>query len=89
MIQHKNDTDENRYQINIMGDDYVIRGSGSRENMESIASYVENSIQGILTQNPKLNKVQVAVLSAFKIADELHKLREDYQYLEQLLNEVK
>src|SRR5690242_2730659 len=88
MIEKKSATaPENRYTVKIMGDEYVIRGADDPEYMEEIAFFLETAIGNIAVGNQKLNKCQTAVLAAFKIADELHKLRQDYHCLEELLKE--
>lgn len=88
MIERK-EAEENRIIIKIMGDEYVIRGTDNREYIERIVSYVEGVIEGIGDNQNKLNKCQIAVLAALKIADELYKLRQEYQYLDDLLKESK
>lgn len=84
MIVHKKTaTAENSYVFDIMGDEYVVKGSDQPEYMEAIIKYLESVIQSVMSANPKLIKSQVAVLAALKIADELYKLRQEYQCLEQ------
>lgn len=84
MIERK-EAEENRIIVKIMGDEYVIRGTDNREYMERIVSYVEGVIESISDNQNKLNKCQIAVLAALRIADELYKLRQEYQYLDDLL----
>ncbi len=89
MIERKNPETENfQFIIKILGEEYLIRGNGNREYVDQIAVYLEDTLKGIAGVNPKLNKSQVAVLAALKVADELQKLRQEYQYLRQLLNEA-
>jgi len=88
MIDRK-EAEENKVIVRIMGDEYVIHGTDTPEYMDRIVSYVEGIIDGIGNNQNKLNKCQVAVLAALKIADELYKLRQEYQYLDDLLKESK
>lgn len=88
MIERK-DAEENRIIVKIMGDEYIIRGTDTPEYVDRIVSYVEGIIDGIGDNQNKLNKCQIAVLTALKIADELYKLRQEYQYLDDLLKESK
>lgn len=85
----RNEAEENRIIVKIMGDEYVIRGTDSREYIERIVSYVEGVIESISDNQNKLNKCQIAVLAALRIADELYKLRQEYQYLDELLKDSK
>jgi cell division protein ZapA len=73
----------------IMGDDYIIRGNDSIEYMQQIVSYIEDTIAALTKENPRLNKSQALIFCALKIADEYHKLRQDYQVLEELIEEAK
>ncbi|HEY8464321.1 MAG TPA: cell division protein ZapA [Bacillota bacterium] len=73
----------------IMGDDYIIRGNDSIEYMQEVVSYIESTINNVSQSNPRLNKTQVLLFSALKVADELHKLRQDYKLLEELIEEAK
>ena len=81
--------DDNRYVVKIMGDEYVIRGNDSAAYMKQVAAYIEQQFESIAAKDLKLNKSQIAVLAALKIADELHKLRQEYQSLDQILNEAR
>jgi cell division protein ZapA len=89
MIIHKKNTPaENSYTFEIMGDEYMVKGTDQPEVMETIIHYLESVINNISGSNPKLVKSQVAVLAALKIADELYKLRQEYERLEQKKGKV-
>jgi len=85
----KTDLSENSYIFKVMGDEYLIRGRDTPEYMEEVAIYIEGIINSVAAGNPKLNKSQISVLAALKIADELHKMRQQYQYLEDLLEKAR
>jgi cell division protein ZapA len=90
MIERKNaELEDDRFIIKVMGDEYVIKGNDTLEYKREIAVYLEEVIENTSKNNPRLNKCQIAVLAALKIADELQKLRQDYRYLDQLLKEAK
>ena len=90
MIERKNpETEEGRFIFRIMGDEYVVKGQDDPAYMGQIVSYLETITDSIIAANPKLSKCQVAVLAGLKIADEFHKLRQEYQYLDQLLKEAR
>lgn len=90
MIVRKNpENDENRFIFKIMGDEYVIKGKDDPQYMEEVVAYLESVIEPIMNNNEKLNKCQVAILAALKVADEYQKLRQEYQYLDQLLKEAR
>ncbi len=83
IVRKETNPNENSFSFQIMGDDYVVKGNDKPEYMEAIVNYLESVINNIMSSNQKLNKNQVAVLAALKIADELYKLRQKYQHKEQ------
>jgi cell division protein ZapA len=90
MIERKSsERDEDRFIFKIMGDEYMIKGQDDPIYMGQVVSYLELITDSIMNANPKLSKCQVAVLAGLKIADEFHKLRQEYQYLDQLLKEAR
>jgi cell division protein ZapA len=90
MIERKNlEKEESRFVFRIMGDEYVIKGQDDPAYMGQVVSYLEAITDSIINANPKLSKCQVAVLAGLKVADEFHKLRQEYQYLDQLLKEAR
>ena len=90
MIERKNpEKEDGRFIFKIMGDEYVIKGQNDPAYMGQVVSYLEAIADSIMNTNPKLSKCQVAVLAGLKVADEFHKLRQEYQYLDQLLKEAR
>lgn len=89
MIERRNGDGDYVYTFKVMGDEYIIRGKDDPQYMEEIATFIETEIQSVAASNPKLNRTQVSVLAALRIADELHKLRKQYRYLEELLEQAK
>lgn len=71
----------------IMGEDYTIRGRAPREHIERIARYVDEKMLQISEAYPKLGTSRVAVLAAINMADELFKIKEQYEQLTRLLEE--
>ena len=89
IVGKKTTAAENSFSFEIMGEQYMVKGTDQPEYMESTVKYLEGIISDIMNSNPKLTKTQVAVLAALKIADEFQKLRQEYQYLEQKPRETK
>jgi len=76
-----------RVTARIMGEDYTIRGRASEEHILRIARFVDERMLQIAEAYPKLGTSRVAVLAAINMADELLKIREQYEQLTQLLEE--
>jgi cell division protein ZapA len=89
MFGPKPETTENSCVFKIMGDDYIIKGRDSIEYMQQVVAYIENTVRTVSNGNSRLNKSQILLFSALKIADELHKLQQAYRELEELIEEAK
>ncbi len=74
-----------RVDVEIFGEYYTMKGSGSREEMMALARYVNRKMIQLATRNNKLSKSQTAVLAALNIADELIKLQEEHDNLIRML----
>jgi cell division protein ZapA len=74
-----------RVEVEIFGEYYTLKGDAAPEYMVMLAKYVSSKMQQLVSRNDRLNRSQAAVLAALNIADELNKLREEYDNLVRLL----
>ncbi len=65
----------------------MVRGEGTGEYIQGLAHEVDKKMHLISERLPRLSLHQVAILAALNLADELAKLREEYETLLQLLGE--
>lgn len=70
--------EKNRVEINISGYSYTLVGKESIEYLDGLAKYIDERIQKILSANNNLGIKDAGILTAFNVADELFKLREEY-----------
>ncbi len=70
------DKDKNRVTVNIMGEEYILRGSSSREEMYRVGRYVDQLMKSLAEKNVQMSKQKIAVLAALNLADELFKLKD-------------
>ncbi|MDD3654435.1 MAG: cell division protein ZapA [Desulfotomaculaceae bacterium] len=80
---------EFRVEIEICGVSYTLKGNRTPEQMLDLAKYVNNVMKKLENYNPKLSKSHLAVLAALNLADELYKLREEYDSIVRLLEPEK
>jgi cell division protein ZapA len=73
--------------VDIFGEKHVVRGEGTVEYIQGLAHEVDKKMCLISERIPRLSLHQVAILAALNLADELAKLREEYETLLQLLGE--
>jgi cell division protein ZapA len=76
----------NRVNVSILGDNYVIKGTVPAEHICQVNAYLNGKLDQMQCQNPRLSAKSVAVLTAFNFADELMRLRKDYDTLARLLD---
>ncbi|MCL6636788.1 MAG: cell division protein ZapA [Alicyclobacillus sp.] len=76
-----------RVRIVIGGVEYTVRGPVPAEHLRAVAELVNGVMQQVATAHPALDARRVAVLTALNLADELYRLRKEYQELMELLDE--
>ncbi|MCG9968149.1 cell division protein ZapA [Pelotomaculum terephthalicicum JT] len=74
-----------RVEVEIFGEFYTLKGDSSPAQMMKVAQYVNHKMKQLAERNPKLSKSQAAVLAALNMADELLKLREEYENMVKML----
>lgn len=74
--------------VHIFGEEHIIKGQASAEYIESLASLVDIRLEEVQKNNPLLPRHRVAILVAINLANELEKLRADYEELLALLDEA-
>lgn len=77
---------EAKARVQIMGQEYVIKGNDPPEYMEMLAKFVSEKMEQVNRHRPAYGFGKVAVLVALQLADELSKLRDDY---EKMIEELK
>lgn len=82
-----NEDQKNRISVTIYGQEYKIVGKASANYMRMIADYVDDKMKQISENNPRLDTLKIAVLSAVNIADEYHRLKQEYDELIKLIEE--
>ncbi len=66
---------KNRVTVNIMGEEYTIRGTASPEMMHQVARYVDELMRSLAEKNCHISRHKIAVLTAINLADELMRLK--------------
>lgn len=71
------DKGKNRVAVYIMGEEYILRGSSSTEEMENVGRYVDNLMRKLSESNHQMSRQRIAVLAALNLADELLRLKQE------------
>lgn len=77
----------NRAKVTIHGIEYTLRGTVSQEHLLKVAGMVDRMMSEIANSASYMDERKVAVLTAINLADELERLRADYQDLLNLLED--
>lgn len=80
-------SNRNRMSVEIYGQSYPIVGNASPNYMRQIAGHVDSKMREIAENNPRLDISRLAVLSAFNIADEYMRLKQEYDELVHLIED--
>lgn len=71
--------EKNRISVMIMGEEYVLKGTSSPEEMYNVGRYVDRLMRTLAEKNIQMSRHKVAVLTALNLADELLKLKDELQ----------
>lgn len=75
--------------VEIFGQTYNVKGEENEEYIKELARYVDEKMKEINYNSNKLPPIKVAVLTALNMADELYKLKQEHQWLLNLIDEEK
>jgi len=75
-VRGMDDREKNRVTLMIMGEEYVLRGTSSPEDINRVGRYVDNLMRKLTEKNVQMSRHRIAVLAALNIADELLKIKE-------------
>ncbi len=70
-----------KIEVNILGHEYTIKGDEPEEYLIELANYVDKKVKSIHNNYPKLAPLNVTILAALDIADELHKTRNEHELI--------
>lgn len=73
--------EKKKVSVSINGIEYIVTGEEEEEKMLEIASYVDKKIKELTSINSKLNPTYASVLCALNTANELFKLKNEYELL--------
>lgn len=71
------DIDKSRVTVMIMGEEYILKGCSTPEQMQRVGQHVDKLMKSLSEKNIQMSKHKVAILAALNLADELLKLKEE------------
>jgi cell division protein ZapA len=74
-------------EVKILGQSYSIKTDEDEAYIKSLAQYVDERLKEVYKVAPNISHVKAAIMVAFGIADELYKLRMEYENLNKIIEE--
>ena len=75
-----------RIQVEILGETFTIKEGARREEVGRTRDYLQEQMELLKIRYPGLTSKNLAILTAFNLADELLRVRKDYEALISLLD---
>jgi len=64
--------------VYILGQKYTIKGEETPEYIKQLADFVDSKLKEVCSNTPNLTPLKAAILASLNIADELHRLKKEY-----------
>jgi len=75
--------------VRIGGKDYTICGTESAEYIHRVALKVNSKFSELKDSNPDLNNIQLAMLAAINLSDDLTKAQDELEYVKKELDRMR
>lgn len=75
-------------EVHILGQKYVIKGDAPAEYIQQIADFVDEKLKEVYTAAPAITPLKAAILTALNIADELHRVKREYNSISQGIKNI-
>ena len=75
-------------EVHILGQKYIIKGSENPENIKRLADFVNEKLQEVYSISPSITPLKAAILASLNIADELHKVKNEYSTVSSSIRSV-
>lgn len=81
--------ENNRTVVRIAGQEFKLTGDENQQYMDSLADMVNTEVDKVKRAYPMLSTGNCVLLAALNMADELTKLRSDYEALDQRISDLR
>ena len=79
---------QDRIQIELLGETFTIKGDASQEEVRRTRDYLNKQMELLKSRYPGLMAKNLALLTAFNLADELLRVKKDYEDLVSILDKA-
>ncbi|MCE5236355.1 MAG: cell division protein ZapA [Clostridiaceae bacterium] len=81
--------DKTRTVVRVAGQELKLSASESEEYMQMLAKYADRKFEEVQSAYPNLSTVNCLVLASLNMADELHRLRAEYDALDSRIAQLR
>ena len=75
-------------EVYILGQKYVLKGEGSPEYIRELADFVDGKLKEVYSLSPNITPLKASILASLNIADELHKIRDEYNSISKNIKNI-
>jgi cell division protein ZapA len=75
-------------EVSILGQKYIIKGDAPAEHIRQLAEIVDQKLKEVYSSVPNITPLKAAILAAINIADELQKLKDQYNIVTEGLKSI-
>lgn len=75
-------------EVYILGQKYIIKGDAPPEYIQQVADFVDEKLNEVYTTAPDITPLKAAILTALNIADELHRVKQQYNSISQGIKSI-
>ena len=77
---------DERIQVEFLGETFTVKGEASGEEIRRTGEYLQEQLDFLRSRYPSLTAKNLAILTAFNLANELLRVRKDYDALVSILD---
>jgi len=78
--------DMDRVQVEILGETFTVKGETDGEDIRRTGDFLQEQLETLQARYPTLSDKRLAILAAFRLADELLQVRRNYETLVSILD---
>ncbi len=75
-------------EVYILGQRYVIKGDASADYIKHLSDFVDRKLKEAYSNSPNITPLKAAILASLNIADELHRLKDEYNSISQGIRQM-
>jgi cell division protein ZapA len=75
-------------EVYILGQKYIIKGDASADYIKHLSDFVDRKLKEAYLNSPNITPLKAAILASLNIADELHRLKDEYNAISQGIRQM-